>query len=205
MRKISRTYEHWLDNLFIDGAEVASPALKRLGATPNAITFVSLIFGVLAIYCLWKGYIIGFALAYLLSHFADCADGHFARKYGMTSKFGDYFDHGKDAIVFLGVLGVFIYKFHGCLSWCQWILIALILGIALLGMVRQLGCQEKVYHGTKSATPHEKQATLSAYTKLCNVSDPSKEMGTRKWLGCGNFVLVVVLVCTVTMVSQGCP
>lgn len=34
----------------------------------------------------------------IVSYFFDCADGHMARKYNMTSKFGDYYVHISDIV-----------------------------------------------------------------------------------------------------------
>lgn len=188
MRKIAVEFEHPLDNLFIDTSERLCPVFKSMHFTPNGITFLSLIFGLIAIYSLWKGHITLFAISYLISHLFDCFDGHYARKYKMTSKFGDYFDHIKDVTVFVGIFIVFILKYKGCLRWYEWLLTTGIILIAAFGMLRQLGCQERHYGAS-----HE-SGTLSAYMKLCPEQDVAKELRIRRWLGCGNMILTIILV-----------
>ena len=198
MRKIAKEFENPLDNLFIDGSEKLSPLFKKLKMTPNMITFISLIFGILAIYCLYKNHIIAFGIFYLISHFFDCFDGHFARKYKMVSRGGDLFDHIKDAIVFIGIVIIFIIKFKTCLNWYEWILIFIIIFMAALGMAKQLGCQERHYAKTANFKSSEKSHTLSLYSKLCKTDDTANEMRSRRWLGCGAFILITVIVVILT-------
>jgi phosphatidylglycerophosphate synthase len=200
-RKLHPDFEHPLDNIFIDISDKISPLFRTLKMTPNMITFISLIFGILAIYSLYKDHPIAFAIFYLISHWADCADGFFARKYKMTSKFGDYFDHIKDVIVFVGILIVFIIKFKQCLTWYEWLLIGLIVSIAAFGMARQLGCQEIFYNKKKNSA---ESGSLSFNTKLCKGVDPEKEMRSRKWLGCGAFILVIILIVIITYITGRC-
>jgi hypothetical protein len=69
------------------------PFFKKIGFTPNGITTLSLIFGIASAYYLYKGKIYMFALLYTISYFFDVMDGHFARKYKMVSKGGDYYDN----------------------------------------------------------------------------------------------------------------
>jgi len=192
-RKIDGLYEHPLDNIFIEVSEKISPTIQSLNMTPNMITFLSLIFGILAIWLLVKNNFTGFAICYLISYFFDCTDGYIARKYKMTSKFGDYFDHIKDVVVFLGIFIVVIFKYKSILYWYEWIMIAIIIFLSAFGMVRHLGCQEKHYSTSKGIQVDEKNSTLSKYASLCPQEDVKNEMRTRRWLGCGNFILTLIL------------
>jgi phosphatidylglycerophosphate synthase len=106
MRKIPCDLENPIDNVLYDLSDWMCPFFYKTGHTPNMITTYSLITGVLSCYFLWKGHILLFGIFYAISFFFDCMDGHFARKYNMTSKFGDMYDHIKDNIVALSILFV---------------------------------------------------------------------------------------------------
>ena len=98
-RKIDRNLENPIDNIIIDLCEALNPIWKKLGFTPNTLTFFSLVLGVYGLYIIWtkKQYKLG-ATLFLIAYVLDCADGNYARKYKMYSKFGDYFDHIGDLI-----------------------------------------------------------------------------------------------------------
>ena len=69
---------------------------KKYGFTPNILTTISLIFcGISALLLINRNYLLA-AFMYLISYYFDCMDGHFARKYNMVTKFGDYYDHFAD-------------------------------------------------------------------------------------------------------------
>ena len=71
--------------------------LLRLGISANAMTGISLIFGVLSIYFLFVDYWTFFVFA-ILHLLADGLDGVIARV-SNTSEFGDYFDYFSDRLV----------------------------------------------------------------------------------------------------------
>lgn len=108
MRKLPASLENPLDSLLMDVADAINPALRRLGHTPNAITTYSASSQALALWALHRGHVGAFAVLWLLGYFWDVADGNYARAYGMTSRFGDLYDHLTD---WLGV---------GGLAWVVW-------------------------------------------------------------------------------------
>ena len=189
MRKIQKCHENPLDNILINISDSLCPLFKKLGFTPNGITTLSLIFGLAAVYALYKGKVWGFAILYFISYFFDNMDGHYARKYGMTSKFGDYYDHIKDIVVVLVLLGVLITR-NRC-SRKVWITAGAILAVAFVLMSAQLGCQEKIYKSTPD--PTDESPSLSFTSHLCP-GDPEKSCGWLRWFGCGTFVLVFIAV-----------
>ena len=69
----------------------------QVNLTPNIITFLSLIIGLLSSYYLQKGNYISILLLFI-SYFLDYSDGYFARKHNMVSEFGDFFDHISDVV-----------------------------------------------------------------------------------------------------------
>ncbi len=109
-RKIDYTIENPIDNIFIYICEKISPIFYELNMTPNQITTLSLIFGILSMYCLYNDRLESAFIFYLIQYLFDCLDGYYARKYNMQSKFGDYYDHFKDWFVAIGIFIILLYK-----------------------------------------------------------------------------------------------
>ena len=98
MINIDDKYENPIDIYIYNLAEYTSNFHHKLGLTPNALTTISLILGLLSSYYLYKRqYNISLVL-YATAYFYDCLDGYSARKYNMMSKFGDLYDHGSDFV-----------------------------------------------------------------------------------------------------------
>ena len=97
VRKLKEEYENPIDNLIYIIVEKLDPIFYRLNFTPNIITTLSLITGLLSGYYFYKDNILCIPL-YILSYILDCSDGYFARKYNMVTTFGDYYDHISDVI-----------------------------------------------------------------------------------------------------------
>lgn len=187
MRKIKKCHENPIDNVLIQLSDDLCPTFKKLKFTPNGITTLSLVFGLLAVFCLYKGYIWAFAILYFISYFFDNMDGHFARRYGMTSKFGDYYDHIKDIVIVILLLIVLIMR-NRC-SKKIWIISGIILGIAFLLMSAQLGCQEKIYK--QNDDPNDESPSLSFTTNLCPFN-PNEGCKYLRWFGCGTFIIIFI-------------
>lgn len=187
MRKIKKCHENPLDNILINISDHLCPFFKKLGFTPNGITTLSLLFGLVSIFCLYKGWIWSFAILYFISYFFDNMDGHYARKYNMTSKFGDYYDHLKDIIVVIALIVVLIIR-NRC-SRKVWIISGIVVGIAFILMTAQLGCQEKIYK--KTDDPNDESPSLSFTTNFCPF-DPYEGCKYLKWFGCGTFILILI-------------
>jgi len=109
MRKISRIYENPIDNILIDISEYLSPYAYYCGLTPNILTTISILFSGYTIYLLLNSNYLLASFMFLISYYFDCMDGHFARKYKMYSKFGDYYDHIADIFKFVSVLYTLFY------------------------------------------------------------------------------------------------
>lgn len=192
-RKIPDRYENIIDSIFISYSEYMVPYLYLMGFTPNIITTISLIFGILcSIFIYRKQYIIAFIL-WLLAYLFDCCDGFFARKYSMTSKFGDYYDHGCDLLKTLLVNCVIIksdirieYKFI-------FILLQLLLGFLSLW---HMGCQQKFYDNSMNAVNDE---FLSKFKILCQNKDNIKY---SKFFSSGTFVILVgIFICCIPLLK----
>ena len=132
------------------------------------IVTLSLLFGLITIYLIYQKQFIGAGLSYMVSFFFDIMDGDYARRYNMTSKFGDYYDHIKDIVVGFGVLFALYQnnKFSKNVT-----IVIVILTLTLLSlMLIQVGCQEKYKSQIKSSNNHD---SLRFLIKLC-VMDPEK-------------------------------
>ncbi len=194
MRKIPKKYENPLDNVLIDLADFLSPCFKKMKFTPNWITTISLIMGLLSIYALWNGMIGFFIFFYFLSYFFDCFDGFFARKYDQVTKLGDFYDHVKDIIVALALMAVVIYR-NKCSSKI-WIPVMIIFIIFTILAYAQMGCQEKFYDKNESGT-------LNLGRHLC----PGNEKKNMKWLrffGMGTWVIITITLVIVLEKSRLC-
>ena len=89
--------------------EKESGKSKDLNFTPNMITAISAIIGMLAVYYLYERKIEYFTIFFLIYYTLDILDGYYARKYQMCTKMGDYFDHLRDVLVVLPIVLIIIY------------------------------------------------------------------------------------------------
>ena len=87
--------------------DAINPYFKNLGFTPNMITTISFLCGLIACYLYYKKSYILAGLVFFVSYFFDVMDGYFARIYDMKSKFGSYYDSITDIVVGL----IFVYLF----------------------------------------------------------------------------------------------
>ena len=113
----------------------------------------------------------------------DCMDGHYARKYKLVSKFGDYYDHIKDILVVVGLIIVLIIRYK--VPRQVWIIFVTILLIFTALMTAQLGCQEKLY-------PHDESPMLKQSKLLC-LGNAKKNIQYTKWFGCGTWTIMLIL------------
>lgn len=121
------------------------------------------------------------AIFYIISYFFDCLDGYYARKYDMTSKFGDFYDHISDLSK---VILLFIAMYHINKNKASKVIIISLIFSILLGI--HLGCQEKFAIFTKN------NMYLASFKKFCPC-DNKNIMKYTKWFGCGTLVLIHVI------------
>jgi phosphatidylglycerophosphate synthase len=105
-------YENPIDKWIIESSGgVVTLLREKLGFTPNGVTVLSIIFSFIAIYLLWAGNLILFVFFSALAYWMDDLDGVMARKYKLTSKIGEILDHVSDALYFVGVYLVLVFKY----------------------------------------------------------------------------------------------
>jgi phosphatidylglycerophosphate synthase len=176
-KKIPDKYENPIDIYVIKLADYITPLLFRMKFTPNIITFIGLIIGIICIYMYSINKTYFAFILFWVSYFFDCLDGHFARKYNMETQFGDYFDHFRDIFV-LGIMSILIiYKSDNkILTAC---IIIVFFGFTILHM----SCQEK------NSEYIENNNSLKSIT-ICK---RKKYINFTKYVGCGTFILIVSL------------
>ncbi len=187
MRKLPTEYENPFDNYILDITDVSVEYFHKLGFVPNTITTLSNITCILVIILLFNAKYYWAAFFLIISYFFDCADGHMARTYKMTSVFGDYYDHISDITKISLVLASLYYinstKFNHILPF----IIVIFIGVAI-----HMGCQELLYKSDESGS-------LSALKNLCPVEKGDESMlkkviKSTRFFGCGTVYAALSLV-----------
>ena len=186
MRKIHPKYEDLIDNKLIELSEILSPYFKKLNMSANNITTLSFIFGLLSIYFLYYDFYEYSVITYFISYFFDVMDGYYARKYKITSDFGDLYDHIKDFIVGVILFYILMYKvYYKNPNYIKSYL--LILFIFFMLMNYYLGCQENIYN-----KKNDYIGVLEYHKFLCK-KNPKKQIKIFKYTGTGTFISVMCL------------
>ena len=185
--KLPDYYDDPVDIFYKKYIDIINPHFKAAGMTPNMITTISLVFGLLACYLYYKSYYISAALSYIVSYFFDVMDGYFARIYNMGSVFGSYYDSISDNVVVL-LLFILFYK-KTSISLPAKLTIILILAIYAVGTAYQMSCQEKYVKQTNEQHASEGLAFLD------NVKCSDFEnMRYSRFFGTGVSTLVIAVI-----------
>lgn len=183
--KIINLHENPIDAHLIKLCKIVAEHIRfhdtRKVITPNMLTTVGLILGLISLVLISrKKYYLAFVF-FWLCYFFDCIDGYYARRYKMTSQFGDYYDHFRDIII-NGVVLILIYQ-H--LNTRQEKNTFVIIGtIALILMLTHLGCQE-----LNSAV----QKDNICLKFLSPLSKKKEHIKYTKYVGNGTYILVISL------------
>ena len=136
-----------------------NPIWKKFNFTPNHLTTISIIFGGLSSYYVYKDNRILGAILFIIAYFFDCCDGNYARTYNMVTKFGDKYDHYGDLVKLFTMLLILYFKNKiKLLSYMPYIII-----ISILSTIH-LGCQQQIYNSSNDEV-------MNNFIKLC----PNKE------------------------------
>jgi CDP-diacylglycerol--glycerol-3-phosphate 3-phosphatidyltransferase len=84
-------------------ADRAGVKLGRIGFTPNSLTFLTLISGILAAYAIYAGYFLYGVILILLSGVFDFLDGSVARAVNKVTRFGAMLDSVVDKVTELAI------------------------------------------------------------------------------------------------------
>ena len=141
VNKLPPELDNPLETLINAGVDTQLPLYHWLGLSPNGLTTISLAAGLLACVGVYYDYIWPAAVLWLIAYYFDCADGKMARKYGLTSAFGDLYDHASDVLKHCILLLLLLYKLpSGQIPF----LLGLFVLLLLVGS--QMGCQERYLH-----------------------------------------------------------
>tara|TARA_B100000683_G_scaffold257889_1_gene279887 strand:+ start:3409 stop:3984 length:576 start_codon:yes stop_codon:yes gene_type:complete len=180
VRKLQNKYENPIDNVIYSVVEILDPIFYKLNFTPNIITTLSFITGLLSGYYLYINNPICIPLL-IISYILDGSDGYFARKYNMTSKFGDLYDHISD-IIKTSIIIYLIYTRTKQKYKTKLILLILSLSICTY---YQLSLQELIYN---------KKDDSSTLNLLNNYFKLNKDnIYWSKYFGCGTFLLITII------------
>lgn len=200
-RKIPLGLDDPIDQAIIRSVEWAGPWFRSMGMTPNDLTTCSLISGVGAAAAIFtKQHPLWFAGLYLTSYWFDVADGNYARRYKMTSPFGDWYDHIKDWVVISMVVSAFVANYRGD-TW-QILELAMILGLAWIGTSVHVGCQDKWYALENPTRAAQDSTSIEGFRCLCpgNTRPQIEEsMEWSRFLGTGVSTHALVLYLTYRM------
>lgn len=189
MKKLPDHLDNQIDNVLTSIVKSTVDLFYNIGFNPNGITTLSLIFGILAVYFLKCGRYIESSVCYLISYFFDCMDGYMARKYNMTTAFGDYYDHIKDAIVFVLLTYVLYLKFKNVKGWMKFIPLIIIPFLITTGI--HFGCQEIYYNNIVNSD------SLDFTKKYCPADtrkDAKSILQKTKYFSSGSLIAVTCLV-----------
>jgi phosphatidylglycerophosphate synthase len=161
----------------------------ELGFSPNMVTTLSIIFGILAAYFIMKGHFIIASIMWLISYYLDCVDGKLARKYNMISEFGDYYDHIGDIFKIIIIFYALFNSNPKRKTSANQKLYLIIYFIFLFLSAIHMGYQEAVYD-KKNESPwlnFLKVMVTSAY------DHPTQIIHVTKYFGCGTAAIVFAL------------
>jgi phosphatidylglycerophosphate synthase len=185
-KKIPDTLENPIDVVIINIGRKMFPFFRKLGFTANGLTTISLILGLGCCYSFYNKFYKFSALLYFVSYIFDVLDGNYARTYQIVSKFGDYYDHYKDLLVNILLLGTVItYHTYSSRS------LIIVLGVTLIlfmTLYLHLGCQE-IY-----VTQKNKMQNSEYLSRITIPKSWVSYMSILRYGGCGTFALWVSII-----------
>ena len=179
VNKLEDRHECPIDLFIYKTIEAQLPIYYNLGLTPNAITTISIILGLLSAYEIVEGNFLVAAILWVFSYYFDCIDGKLARQYNMVTQFGDMYDHIGDAFKTVVVIYALFYSSKKKTSNKQWLYFGIVLMLLVLSFVH-MGYQEQIYDKKEE----------SSYLNVCRLltswdSHPEQTIQYTKYLGCG--------------------
>ena len=150
--------DHPIDKFIIENILIKiTPYVYKLKMTPNNITILGLGLGLLSSYSLYRNYIGLFILLWCSSYIMDCLDGFYARRYKMTSQYGDYLDHISDVFKTVCLFYVLHNKYN---YFNNYILISIFCIIFIMQLIN-IGCEQKIKNINKDNN------SIKILKKLC--------------------------------------
>lgn len=182
-RKLPRNLENPIDNYLIDLCEKCNPLFNKLKFTPNTLTTLSLFTGLFSILFYLESQYILSALLLFVSYWFDCTDGNYARTYKMVTKFGDYYDHVKDIMIYFTIFGIFLFDSKVNLIIKYFYFIVIVFFFILMSL--HMSCQEDYYKHQNQP----KSETLD-YMKSFHSNIDASYLTYTRFFGCGTFYTI---------------
>ena len=187
VNKLLDCYECPIDIYIFKLIDEQLETFYNLGFTPNMVTTLSIVFGLLAAYAIMQDQLGIAAFCWLIAYYLDCVDGKLARKYQMVSNFGDLYDHIGDLLKFISVIYALFYSKEEKTTDKQWFFIGIILFLGIVQVVH-MGYQECIYD------KKEESAYLNIVRLLCVDEENAKTIiHYTKHFGCGTWYLCFTL------------
>lgn len=184
-RKMSADNENPIDdgivNICEKVAEIIRSNDKHKIITPNMITTVGLLMGLIAIALLWKKKYYFAFIFFWICYFFDCLDGYYARRYDMVTQFGDYYDHFRDIFI-NAVISILIY--HQLNTPEEKSVFTIVLIVLIILMCTHFGCQEL------NSSIKENNACLKVLSPMISHKE---YIDYTKYFSSGTFTLVISL------------
>jgi phosphatidylserine synthase len=190
VNKIPQELDNPLDNFINNIVDTQLDLYKKLGLTPNGITTISLILGLSTSYFAYNDRYLIAIITWLLAYYFDCADGKMARKFKMTSKFGDLYDNASDILKHIILFYILYNKLNKETKSTKNIIITIIVIIGLL-TAAQIGCQEKL---TREITNKKIESPTLQITEYLVFTKCEKQMKFTRYFGPATIILNVSLV-----------
>ena len=189
VNKLADEYECPIDTLIFKFINTHLALYYKLGFTPNMVTTLSIIFGLLSAAQILAGQFFLAMLLFVVAYYLDCVDGKLARKYHMTSQFGDYYDHFGDIFKIVVIIYALLKSNKARrLSTKQWIYAGIILVLTFLECAH-FGYQETIYD-----KKHE-SAFLNVMRKMVSFDKtPHETIHYTKYFGCGFWMLCFAVI-----------
>ena len=183
VNKLLEHHECPIDTFIFNIVDKHLHIFHNLGMTPNILTTLSIVFGFIAAYQILRGRLWLAAIFWIIAYYFDCADGKFARKYNMVSKFGDLYDHLGDLVKVIVVFLALFYTNKKGITVRQWFFISIIIILGFLQMIH-MGYQESIYN-KKDESPY-----LNIIRKLfVNEEKAEKIICYTRHFGCGTWYI----------------
>jgi phosphatidylglycerophosphate synthase len=183
--KLPVEYENPFDAILLSFTAILLPLFRRTGHTPNVLTTYSFVCCLISRWFLWKDHIATFFVFHHLGYLFDCMDGQMARRYNMTSRFGDLYDHSTDIIGDI-LLGIIVWLKYRHVIRAGHVALVLVL-LAMLPVA--IGCQQLYYRPRRAMD--EGDESLDKCICLCQTGESIR---WTRFFGVGTWQLVTSIV-----------
>lgn len=137
-RKLPTYLECHMDNIFYKIVEPMSLIVRKMDFTPNGLTTISSLFGILSVYFLHQYKINYFITCFIGYYIFDVLDGYYARRYKMCSTIGDYYDHIKDTLIIVTIIIIIVSNLYHNKNY--YMMVSIFISLMLFKTV--MSCQE---------------------------------------------------------------